>query len=219
MKTSRLEGLKLEDLKVAARGRGLTLLELLLAMSITAMVGGAIVGMLGAVSSGVSSRRDNRTTMIQAAAARSRLAAYIAPARSVLGSSGSSVTLWLDDSRESQTVHASEIRWLRFNADQRVFTVSYVRFPDAWSQTTRNLADNEYASGSNWDTVLTTFAAQGLLATMTLVDEVESIDVAADAVAPQDTKHLTFELGFATNAGPLPILVSATIGMHQPPRS
>jgi hypothetical protein len=217
VKQKRHERLRLATRAMNLHPRGLSLLEMLLAMSITAMVGGAIVGMLGAVSTGVGSRRDSRTTMVQAAASRSRLAAYIAPARSVLASTTSSVTLWLDDSRESQTVHASEIRWIRFNAEDREITVRYVRFPEAWSQTTRNLADNEYAAGSNWDIVLTTYTAQGLIASMTLVDEVESVEVSADATLSKDVKHMAFELGFAADAGPMPVMVSATIGLHQPP--
>jgi hypothetical protein len=65
--------------------------------------------------------------------------------------------------------------------------------------------------------VLTTYTAQGLIASMTLVDEVESVEVSADATLSKDVKHMAFELGFAADAGPMPVMVSATIGLHQPP--
>src|SRR5438552_9817226 len=87
--------------------RGLTLLELLLAMTITVMIGAGMVAMLGAVNSGVGDRRDTRLTMMRAAAARSRITDYLGPSRCVLAISGANLTLWLADTRKSGTVHAT----------------------------------------------------------------------------------------------------------------
>ena len=47
--------------------RGLTFIELVLALAITAMVAAAIAAMIGAVTSGEMSRRDNRGTIIRVA--------------------------------------------------------------------------------------------------------------------------------------------------------
>jgi type II secretory pathway pseudopilin PulG len=195
----------------------MTLIELLLSLSITGMVGAAIVAMLGAVSTGAGSRRDNRSAMVQAAAARSRLGAYIAPARCVLGVSGSNLALWLDDSRESGTVHGSEIRWLRFDTATSTVSVSYVRFPDGWSQAAQNLADDEHAAASNWDTVLASYTAQGHIDTLTLMDRVDSVDIQLDDTDAQDARHLIFQLGLATDAGSLIVCVPATVSQHQQP--
>ena len=53
--------------------RGLSLLELILALSVTASVALAITGMMGAVSTGVEGRRDTRSVLVLANAAASRL--------------------------------------------------------------------------------------------------------------------------------------------------
>ena len=44
---------------------GLTLIELLVSLAITALVAAAIAGMLAAVTTGISTRRDNRTVMVR----------------------------------------------------------------------------------------------------------------------------------------------------------
>lgn len=196
---------------------GLSLLELLLALTITVMVAGAIAAMLGAVSTGVSTRRDNRTVMVLANAAQSRLAAYIAPSQCVLAINGSNVTLWLADSRESGTVHATEIRWLLFDASRGVLTAHYVSFPESWSQAACDLEDLEYEAETDWAAVLASYQSKGWTASQDLVDTLDSVTVLADAELAMASRHLTYQLAFETDAEPVPITVAATIRLHEPP--
>ncbi len=111
--------------------RGLTLIELMLALAITAMVAAAISGMLTAISTGEHLRRDNRSFIMRAHAAKTRLGAYVAKSRCVLDANGGDTVLWLEDSRGSGTVHASEIRWLIFNSVDGTLDVHFVDLPDA----------------------------------------------------------------------------------------
>ena len=195
----------------------MTLVELLLSLSTTGMVGAAIVAMLGAVSTGTGSRHDNRSAMVQAAAARSRLGSYIAPARCVLGVSGPNMTAWLEDSRESGTVHGSEIRWLRFDAAAKTISISYVSFPDGWSQAAQNLADDEHSANSNWDNVLASYTAKGFIETLTLMDRVDSMSIQMDDTVAQDARHLIFQIALSSESGSLPVCVPATVSQHEKP--
>ena len=52
--------------------RGMTLIELLIALAITAMVAAAIAAMLSAVTNGERSRRDNRGYIVRTHAAKAR---------------------------------------------------------------------------------------------------------------------------------------------------
>jgi hypothetical protein len=205
--------------RIAARRpyRGLTLMELLMAVIITAMVGAGIAGMLGAVSSGVGTRRDNREIMVRAHAAQCRLAAYLATSRCVLAKSATNVTIWLADSRQSNTVHATEIRWLRFDSAVGEFLVEYVEFPAAWTQTACELADLEYASGSNWETVRTFYGNKGLLASRALVDGVQGVAVDMDHNAAMSARHLTFDFEFAGENAAVVVQVSGSIQNHEAP--
>jgi prepilin-type N-terminal cleavage/methylation domain-containing protein len=197
--------------------RGLSLLELLLALTISAMVAGAIAGMLGAVSSGVGTRKDNRQTMVLAHAAQCRLAAYTATSKCVLAVSASDVTLWLDDSRESGTVHATEIRWLRFDASVGAIVVEYVQFPETWTRTACELADNEYVVSSDWAVVRAEYLAKGFLASRELVDHLQSVAVEKNETTAAASRHLAFALTFEMDAGLVPVQVSGTIQAHQAP--
>ena len=136
--------------------RGLTLLEMILAIGITATIGAAIASMMAAVSNGLTSRDDGRRTAVQLATTQVRLAAYIAPSRCVLDKSDSAITIWFDDNRESNTVHASEIRWLEFDDFNNTFVVKFVDFPEAWSQSMIDAADIECNELTNYVSLLAT---------------------------------------------------------------
>lgn len=195
----------------------MTLLELLLAVVITAMVAGGIAGMLGAVSAGVGTRKDSREIMVLAHAAQCRLSAYLATSRCVLGVSGGDVTLWLDDSRESLTVHASEIRWLSYNADAGEMVVEFVDFPATWTPTACELADREFASSTDWSTVRAYYAGKGLLASRALVDHLAGVAVQHDAKQPQEARHVAFNLDFQGDHSAVTVQVSGTIQSYLPP--
>jgi prepilin-type N-terminal cleavage/methylation domain-containing protein len=210
--------LSLRHFGVSRRNRrGLTLLELLLAMIITALVAGAIAGMLGAVSAGVGSRKDNRDIMVRAHASQSRLAAYFATARCVLASDPTSVTIWLNDSRESGSVHATEIRWLQFDALAGEVVVQYVDFPDNWTRTACELADIEYPASTDWASVLATYQTKGMISTRALVDNLASASVTMNKATPLTTRHVSFLLGFDTEQGIIQVQASGAIRDHITP--
>lgn len=197
--------------------RGLTLLELILALSITAIIAAAIAGMMQTVTTGVMTRRGNREAMIRANAAQSRLAAYVTSSRSLLHVGDDDVVLWLGDYRRSDSVHASEIRWVRFDADRSTIVVDFVDFPSEWSDVAIALEDGEYASNAAWDSIRDQYAARGWVSTFTLVDEVASLQVETDTTYPLTARHVSFSIEFTTEESVLPIISAATIREHRPP--
>lgn len=199
--------------------RGLTLVELMLALAVTAIVSMAIAGMLGAVSTGVSSRRDARAVVVRAHAAAARLAAYIAPSRCILAVSGPNVTLWFNDARQSNTVHATELRWLIFDADAGELVVQYVQCPDGWSEAACNLDDDEYPATSDWTSVLATYQGKGMIATRTLVDGLSSITVLTEQVNPRTSKVMSYDLGFETEVDVVTVTTTAGLTQHVQPAS
>ena len=199
--------------------RGLSLLELILALSITAMVATAVSGMMSAVVTGVSSRRDSRSLMIRANAAQTRLAAYITPSRAVLDATESDLVLWLEDSRDGGTVHATEIRWILHDASKGTIDVCFVDFPDSWQQTAKDLADRQYNRDADWTAVLEQYLSNGWVSNLPLVDGLDRVTVRIDADQPLDSRHVEYHLEFSTSSGMLPTHVSATVGLHRPPVS
>jgi hypothetical protein len=199
--------------------RGLTLLEFMLALAITAMVGAAITAMLTSVAMGQRLRRDNRAFVIRTHALNARLSAYISPCRSILACNGPNLVLWLEDSRESGTVHASEVRWLTFDAVNGRIDVYYVYFPDDWTDVAQALEDLEYAYDADWSAVMASYEAKDLISKLTLLDGLEAVSVTTDESTPLESRQVTYVLGFETEGEVLPQTVSATIFRHQPPTS
>ena len=64
--------------------RGFTLIETLLAISVTAMVGAGIATMMSVLGSDTTMQYDLRSVLVRSSAAQSRLSAYIAPSRCIL---------------------------------------------------------------------------------------------------------------------------------------
>ena len=194
----------------------MTLLELMLALTITALVAAAIFGMMGAVTSGLLSNQDSRNIMVRAHAAQNRISAYVTRANAILDSDGESIAIWLDDSRESGTVHATEIRWLIFDGFTGSLYVYFVTFPDAWSRVAIDLEDAEYAIGTDWNAVLLSFDAKGLLSSMPLMDGLQTVAIELNDRV-ETARHVGMDLGFTTSSGAQTIRVSATIRFHEAP--
>ncbi len=199
--------------------RGLTLLEMILAIGITATIGAAIASMMAAVSNGLTSRDDGRRTAIQLATTQVRLSAYIAPSRCLLNKSDTAFAIWLDDARESGTVHASEIRWLSFDTPNNAFTVKFVDFPDEWSQSMIDAADTECNNTTNYDTLLATLESSGLINEFDLVDKMETCSIWTDDPEPQAAIRICIRFSLSTSFGPSSdALVDESIRQHFPPQ-
>jgi len=199
--------------------RGLTLIELIMALAITAMVAAAIGAMASAVASGEMSRRDNRGTVVRTYAAKTRLSAYLARCLSVLEIGTGNAVVWLNDWRRGGTVHASEIRWLVFDSANKSIDVYYVDFPDEWNEVQRALEDHEYAAGTDWSAVLNAYTSDGYVSNITLVDGVSSMTITTNQPVAVDSTSITFDIEFLLEADgeTLNRTVTITILRHQPP--
>ncbi len=180
--------------------RGMSAIELLMALAITGMVAAAISSMWSAISAGERSRRDNRAFTVRSYTAKNRLSAYVARSRCVLSAGDDMLVLWLDDARESGTVHASELRWFLFNGTSRALDVYFVRFPAAYSEVEKALQDTEYPVNTDWSDVLGAFATDGLVSNRTLVDGLESVTFSLDAPAALDAQEVSLVLEFPTES-------------------
>ena len=107
--------------------RGMTLLETLLAVSMTVVVGAGISGMMHVLSNDVAMQHDVRTGVIRAALVQARLSAYVGRSRCMLDLEPSRAVFWLQDADADDTVHATEVRWIAFDADGSAATIGWVK--------------------------------------------------------------------------------------------
>lgn len=95
--------------------RGMTLIETMLAIGMTALVGAGISGMMHVLSNDVAMQHEVRTGVVRAALVQARLSAYVGRSRCLLDLESHRAVLWLQDTDGDDAVHAAEIRWLHWS--------------------------------------------------------------------------------------------------------
>ncbi len=193
--------------------RGLSMIELLMALAITGMVAAAISAMWSAISAGERSRRDNRAFTVRTYTVKSRISAYVARSRCVLFADLDMIVLWFDDARQSGTVHASELRWLTFQKTSGELDVYFVKFPQSYDETRKAMEDMEYRIDTDWIAELERYINQNQAASLTLVDGVETFKFTLDAPTALDAREVSLKLDFSTESPPQVVSQTVTAGI------
>ena len=89
---------------------GLTLLEVILALAVTVIVGTAAATMLYAASSGTSTQSDMRSVLMRHAQAADRLSSAVRSSRMVLDRGPNYLVLWMREERPNNRPNVSELR-------------------------------------------------------------------------------------------------------------
>lgn len=178
------------------RRRGLTLLELVLALSMTTLVAGGVAGMLAGLGSGIAAGRDARTAMLATAASQRRIVDRLADHAAILDESPTRVVLWSGDQRPDGAVEASELAWLSAD-DPHELVLERIVFPDDWTTLERAMADRRLAPGDDPWTVLGALRVRGVVERTVLADGL----VAATLSSIDAGRGLRVDLGFDLPTG------------------
>jgi len=95
---------------------GLTLVELLMALAITGLIGAALAAMLFAVAQGTSSRNDLRVMVVKEKVIEARLDAAVRASKKILAAGSNYVVLWMADGNNDSQVNVTELRRIEWNA-------------------------------------------------------------------------------------------------------
>jgi hypothetical protein len=109
----------------------MTLLETLLAISMMVVVGAGISGMMHVLSNDIAMQHDVRTGIVRAALVQARLSAYVGRSRCMLDLEPSRTVFWLQDTDADDAVHATEVRWLEFDAERGQATIGWIKATNA----------------------------------------------------------------------------------------
>lgn len=202
--------------------RGLTLLEFMIAILITSFIAVTMGGMITAVARSIESDRFNRESVVRGQALAARLGSYITPSLCVLDASAKpeSIVMWLEDSRASNTVHLTEIRWIERDSATDTVVVHYVAFPESMSQLERDALDVEVpVASADWWAVLTTMQGLGYTEDVRLCDQVTAFTINHSAVSAQARKMVTAQITLAPEIGGDTLITAASIRELQEPSS
>jgi type II secretory pathway pseudopilin PulG len=135
------------------RARGLTLVELMLALGLTGIIGAAAAAMLVSVSYGTSSRTDIRRVLVKHKTLATRLAASARGSRQVLDAGDGWLMLWTIDADGDEQPNVSELQYVEFNAETGELRSHRAEFPGGWTQDQIDAADTAYDTGADWTSV------------------------------------------------------------------
>lgn len=157
---------------------GLTLLETLIALSITVITGMAIASVTTAVARGMTSVNTARSALQRAHAAHVRIRAYTDPALCVLDwDQNKGFAVWLDDSRANAKVNLSELRVFWFNADDKTISVERVVFPDGWEPAEYVKRDTTLTSVDDSFVMMEAQRSLGYTRTEIIADSVQALSM------------------------------------------
>jgi len=144
---------------------GLTLVELLMALAITALIGAAVASMLTAVTYGTDSSRDIRTLVVKNKTLSSRLTATIRQSAQLLDADDEYVVLWTKDLNASGAPDLLELRRIEldpvtdeltdYTPDPSATDVAYDLASDDFEAVTNTLITDGDLVGTLWATDVT----------------------------------------------------------------
>jgi len=202
--------------------RGFTLLETIIAIGFTAVIGAAIAAMMAAATTGLTSKDDGRTSAIHMATTKNRLASYIAPARCILENTDHTLTLWLHDGTKNNKINISEIRWIHYPTAQRMdeksLHVHFVSFPSTWSQAMIEEADTEVTLNTNFKVLRESLQRQQLIRDYDLIDSLESCVFWLNDKKPNDATLVSARYTVLSENGDFTdVLINESIRCHSLP--
>ena len=98
---------------------GLTLVELLLSLTATSLIGAGAASILFAVAKGTASRGDMRALVVRHKTIDARLSAAVRSSRQVLAIGSNYIVLWMSDANSDGSPNLSEIRRIEFDSATR----------------------------------------------------------------------------------------------------
>lgn len=164
----------------------LTLVEMLMALAITGLIGAAIASMLTAVAYGTSSDRDIRSLVVKSKTLGTRITAAVRRSAQLLDADDGYIVLWTNDLNGNGTPDLLELQRIELDGTTNELT-SYTPDPSA--------ADVEYdTAADDFDTITTALIGSGDLLGELWATGVTAWSVAADTADPLDATLVSFQL-------------------------
>lgn len=186
------------------RSSAFTLVELVLAAGITALIGVAIASLFFAVSYGTASRNDMRALVPRQRTITARLDASIRSSKMVLALGSNYVVLWMADTNSNSAPNLSEIRRIEFDSASSSVISYKVTWPSGWSQTMIDAADTQYALTDDFGSVTAALKGNSYFPSEIWSRSVSSWSLSANKSSVQSATMLSYQIttvsGQSTNA-------------------
>ena len=176
------------------RFRGLTLVELMLALGLTGIIGTAVAAMLVSVSYGTSSRTDMRRVLVKHKMLATRLAASVRGSRQVLDAGDGWLMLWTTDADGNEQPNVSELQYVELDAETNALRSHRAEFPGGWTQDQVDAADTAYDTSADWASVAESLAEQTYFAGALWATGISDLTITLDSDQPATARLVNFRV-------------------------
>ncbi len=199
--------------------RGMTLLELLLALSITILTGAAAAAITLAVARSMTSMDEGRSVINRANLVQARVRAVTDTAWCALAyDSKQGLALWAGDDNGNGRVNMSELRILWTNAEDATVSVERVQFPADWTEQEKAEADLVLASADDPFAIMLTQRGLSRTTTQLIGDRLTVSSINASAQAFPDAKRMRLAAVILDDGGdPVDLLLCLGLPNHRKP--
>lgn len=195
--------------------RGLTLLEALLALAITAMVGAVIVTLMNSTAMGTTGQMDGRRHLVRLQGVSSLLNDKLRSTRCILAAQDGALVLWPGDTRNglierNDAVNVSELVLLERDAEGRLLLYE-TKFPQPWSSADIISADAVYPGNTNWYAAAQGAKTSGYFVPTVIARNVTEFGVSLDAASPTAARLATLRITLVTEGVSRTVTVSLPV--------
>lgn len=176
-------------------------MELLLSLTITAVVGVAIASMLVATSRATATSSDGRSLLVRHRIICARMNASVRQAIMVLDSGSTYVVLWRGDTDGSGAPNMTELQ--RIELASGSITSYRWSLPAGWSAAAKAAADTAYSLSSNFNTATNSLKSSTYCTSEVWTTGVTAWSIALDSSTAQNASLLSYRVtiqvpGFST---------------------
>ena len=181
------------------RRKGMTLLELLLAFSITALIGLAMATVMTAAARGMSGAGQARSALQRVHAAYIRTRAYTDSGLCLLSVDPTrGFAFWLHDETPGGRLNLLELRVFWWNNGDGTLTVERVQVPEAWAPELVAAYNIPIPSAANFFQIMLDQRSLGMTATETIADGLDNASLAFAGTTPMDVERFRMTLTVTT---------------------
>jgi prepilin-type N-terminal cleavage/methylation domain-containing protein len=173
---------------LAARA-GVTLIELMLALSLLSLVGICIVMMVKATADGTAGQTDGRRHLVRMQSLEAQVASVVRPCSCILAAGTNYLVVWTGDGPDinlatNQTVNLSELAMFELDTNTQQLRLYRTTWPAGTTVAAMIAADATYAASSNWYNAAQAAKSTGYFNGTLLANKVTSFNVTLDSGTP-----------------------------------
>jgi prepilin-type N-terminal cleavage/methylation domain-containing protein len=187
------------------RRRGLTLVELVIGLAITAIVSAVLAILINATAVGTNSTQDGRRSLVKMQGIKAQLEDTIKNSNCVLATGTNYILLWTGDLNGAPTsvnraVNLSELRLIEVNTTTGNLNNYAVQWPANFTSGSIVAADTTYSASTTWYAACTTAKAGGYFVPITIATNVTGMTVSLDSATVTQARLVSLVITF-TDAG------------------